>query len=119
MFFKKMTTYEKIKFPQQANSMVGGTRLRQFFWQIKPNIKLALKYILALQFRKTLFQLLFTILSIYSRIPLRRTLKGGGGVRKWSDLTNVRVNEYSELSESPDKSDLRKKSYLSRFWKLN
>ena len=26
MFFKKIATYDKIKFPQQANSMVGGTR---------------------------------------------------------------------------------------------
>ena len=24
--FKKISTYNKIKFPQQANSMVGGTR---------------------------------------------------------------------------------------------
>ena len=26
MFFKKIATYDKIKFPQQVNSMVGGTR---------------------------------------------------------------------------------------------
>ena len=26
MFFKKIATYDKVKFPQQANSMVGGTR---------------------------------------------------------------------------------------------
>ena len=26
LFFEKIATYDKIKFPQQANSMVGGTR---------------------------------------------------------------------------------------------
>ena len=26
MFFRKIATYDKVEFPQQANSMVGGTR---------------------------------------------------------------------------------------------
>ena len=46
MFFKKITTYDKIKFPQQANRMVGGTSrncaYNNFFWQIKPKIILIL-----------------------------------------------------------------------------
>ena len=46
MFFKKIATYDKIKFPQQANSMVGGTRRNcaydKYFWQIKPKIILIL-----------------------------------------------------------------------------
>ena len=46
MFFNKIATYDKIKFPQQANSMVGGTRRNcaydNFFLQIKPKIILIL-----------------------------------------------------------------------------
>ena len=46
MFFKKIATYDKIKFPQQANNMVGGTRRNcadeNFFLQIKPKIILIL-----------------------------------------------------------------------------
>ena len=46
MFSKKIATYDKINFPQQANSMVGGTRRNcaydKLFWQIKPKIILIL-----------------------------------------------------------------------------
>ena len=46
MFFKKLATYDKIKFRQQANSKFGGTRgncaYDMFFLQIKPKIILIL-----------------------------------------------------------------------------
>ena len=69
MFSKKIATYNKIKFPQQANSMVWVTRRNcaydKLFWQIKPKIILIL-----IQLRQKLQNLIFLQKWTYNKIEL-------------------------------------------------
>ena len=85
MFFKKIATYDKIKFPQQANSMVGCTRRncaydKLFFanqTENDINFNLTSTKIAKSLFKKkwTYDKIELTARSIYKPKTKRRTLK--------------------------------------------